>query len=102
MWIGRRRVDLLIGDHHVVECDGETDHSGALDFEADRRRDAELAALGYRVLRFSYRQVVEEWESVELAVRRALLGVPAESLTLRTASKSTDAARDGRVPRVHE
>lgn len=40
--------------------DGRRYHVGDEQFEADRERDALLAALGYRVLRFSYRQVVEE------------------------------------------
>lgn len=90
VWIGKRRVDLLIGAKHIVECDGEADHSGPLDFEDDRRRDAALTTLGYRVLRFSYRQIVEDWDSVEAAIRRALLGVPAE---LPATSKSTESGR---------
>jgi very-short-patch-repair endonuclease len=88
--IGRRRVDLLIGEHLVVECDGRANHTGELEFEDDRRRDAELTTLGYRVLRFSYRQVSEDWASVEAAVRSALRGVPAEFPALYAASKSTD------------
>lgn len=40
--------------------DGRRYHVGDEQFEADRERDALLAAWGYRVLRFSYRQVVEE------------------------------------------
>ncbi len=42
------------------------------DPESDRRRDAIASALGYRVLRFSYWQVVERWAEVEAAVWAAV------------------------------
>lgn len=70
---GVGRVDFLFGDRLVVEVDGEQFHSGVADFEEDRRRDAALSARGFRVLRFSYRQVTERWEQVELAVRAAII-----------------------------
>ena len=69
---GVGRVDFLFGDRLVVEVDGEKFHSGPIAFEDDRRRDALLSALGYRVLRFSYRQVMERWPEVEAAVFAAL------------------------------
>jgi very-short-patch-repair endonuclease len=58
---GVGRVDLLIGDRLVLELDGREWHS---DFEADRARDRQLMALGYLVVRASYRQVMEEWATV--------------------------------------
>jgi very-short-patch-repair endonuclease len=61
-------VDFLLGDRLVVEVDGERFHTDPLAFETDRRRDAHLSALGFRVLRFSYRQVMERWPEVEAAV----------------------------------
>jgi very-short-patch-repair endonuclease len=66
------RVDFVIGARLVIELDGEEFHSGALAFESDRQRDAALSARGYRVLRFSYRQVMFDWPSVEAAVRAAV------------------------------
>ncbi len=66
------RVDFLLGDRLVIEVDGKEFHSRESDFESDRRRDAELSALGYRVLRFSYRQMMREWPSVEAAVLAAV------------------------------
>jgi very-short-patch-repair endonuclease len=65
------RVDLLIGDRLVVEVDGREFH-GPERFESDRRRDLELAALGLRSLRVSYRQVIHDWYSTEDAILRLL------------------------------
>jgi very-short-patch-repair endonuclease len=69
---GVGRIDFLIGDGLVVEADGAEFHTGRDDFEEDRRRDAVLAARGYRVLRFSYTQIVERWPEVEAAIRAAI------------------------------
>ena len=44
----------------VVETDGWHAHGTRPAFERDRSRDAELAAHGYAVLRFTYRQVRDE------------------------------------------
>ncbi|MFD1721907.1 endonuclease domain-containing protein [Amnibacterium endophyticum] len=66
---GVGRVDALIGDRLVVELDSWAHHRNAA---ADRERDARLSALGYRVLRFMYSQVMEEWPLVQAAVLAAL------------------------------
>jgi very-short-patch-repair endonuclease len=66
------RVDFLLGERLVIEVDGEEFHSREGDFEADRRRDAALSAFGYRVLRFSYRQVMFDWPQVDSAVWAAV------------------------------
>jgi very-short-patch-repair endonuclease len=59
--IGHHTVDFLWPEHRlVVEVDGRAAHATARAFERDRRRDAELQAAGYRVIRFTYRQVVDE------------------------------------------
>ena len=74
VWIeGVGYVDFLLGSRLVVEVDGYQYHSRAPDFERDRRRDTELSRLGYRVLRFSYQQVVDAFASVESAVLAAAL-----------------------------
>lgn len=41
----------------VVEVDGRGPHTTRRAFEHDRRRDQQLALLGYRVVRFTWRQV---------------------------------------------
>ncbi|WP_354567798.1 DUF559 domain-containing protein [Glaciihabitans sp. UYNi722] len=69
---GIGRVDLLIGSRLVVEVDGWKYHSDPEQFEADRRRDARLSARGYRVLRFSYRQVMNNWSEVKAAILGAI------------------------------
>lgn len=69
---GVGRVDFLIGERLIVEVDGRGFHDTESTFENDRRRDAHLSTLGYRVLRFSYRQVVDEWHLVESAVLAAV------------------------------
>jgi very-short-patch-repair endonuclease len=54
-------VDFLWRDAKVVvEVDGFAFHSTREAFERDRRRDARLLAAGYRVVRFTYRQIVAE------------------------------------------
>jgi very-short-patch-repair endonuclease len=54
-------VDLLWPDQRlIVEVDGFAYHAGRRAFERDRARDARLTASGYRVLRVTYRQIVEE------------------------------------------
>jgi very-short-patch-repair endonuclease len=70
------RVDMVLSDRLVVELDGSEFHSGPVEFEADRARDAVLNALGYRVLHFSYRQVVHHWETVEGTIRMVLRQAP--------------------------
>jgi very-short-patch-repair endonuclease len=70
---GVGRVDFLFGRRLIVEIDGEEFHAGSKEFESDRRRDALLSARGYRVLRFSYHQVIERWPEVHAAVLAAIL-----------------------------
>lgn len=72
VWIGHKRVDFLIGERLVIEIDSKEYHQDPERFEADRRRDAYLSRLGYRVLRFSYVQVMYQWDDVEAAVLAAV------------------------------
>jgi very-short-patch-repair endonuclease len=69
---GVGRIDGVIGDRVVVEIDGFRFHRDAEAFENDRRRDAELAARGYAVIRLSYRRITESWEWCESVIRRVL------------------------------
>lgn len=70
--IGVGRVDFLLGTRLVVEVDGAQFHTRSRDFEEDRRRDAHLSALGYRVLRFSFLQVERRDPVVMQAIRAAI------------------------------
>jgi very-short-patch-repair endonuclease len=53
----------------IVETDSFSHHGTRSAFESDRARDARLQALGYRVLRFTYRQVREEPRAVAATLR---------------------------------
>jgi very-short-patch-repair endonuclease len=68
--IGPYEVDVLWRTERlVVELDGYAFHSDRASFESDRRRDRELQARGYVVLRFTYREVIEEPDAVVGALR---------------------------------
>ena len=75
-------VNARVGDHVVdflwrharliVETDGYRYHSGRAAFEHDRARDASLAAAGYEVIRFSWRQIDRAPDVVIATVRARL------------------------------
>ena len=68
-------VDFLWREQRLIaETDGYRYHSGTAAFESDRARDARLTALGYRVVRFTHRQLVREPRAV-IATLRACLDV---------------------------
>ncbi|MBX9717397.1 MAG: endonuclease domain-containing protein [Microbacteriaceae bacterium] len=69
---GIGRVDFLIGERLVVEVDGKSFHDVESSFESDRNRDAHLSTHGFRVLRFSYHQILDDWPLVEAAVLAAV------------------------------
>jgi very-short-patch-repair endonuclease len=56
----------------VVEVDGATYHHTPADLDRDRRKDAELEAAGYRVVRMSWRQLRDQPEVVAARLARAL------------------------------
>lgn len=66
------RVDLLIGESLVVECDSAAHHAEIERYRADRERDLALHALGYRVIRLSYEQIWNQWEETQEFLRREL------------------------------
>jgi very-short-patch-repair endonuclease len=66
------RVDFVIDGVVVVEVDGSEFHSGREAFVADRKRDAFLNALGYRVLHFTYAMILFDWPSVLSTVTMVL------------------------------
>ena len=67
------RVDFCWPAHRlIVELDGREDHLTRHAFEADRARDAQLTAAGWRVVRFTYRQVTTEPALVATRLRQLL------------------------------
>lgn len=71
-------VDLFWPDEGlVVEVDGFAFHGSREAFERDRRRDGELMAVGLRVVRVTWRQLVEKPEAVIARLARSLSAGPA-------------------------
>jgi very-short-patch-repair endonuclease len=71
--IGRHEVDFLWSDQRlVVEVDGFRFHSSRTAFERDRARDAELASLGFLVIRVTWRQIVDRPSAVVARIAGAL------------------------------
>jgi very-short-patch-repair endonuclease len=66
------RVDLLIGDRLVIEIGSFRYHGNAAAYERDHERLATLLALGFVVLEFTYHQVMNDWNTVELIIRTAI------------------------------
>ena len=68
-------VDFRIIDSPIVlECDGWSTHGlDKIQFDKDRVRDAELSALGYVVLRFTYRAIVKRPGKEAERIRRNLV-----------------------------
>jgi hypothetical protein len=67
-------VDLLWPEQRfVVEADSRRHHAIEVAFERDRRRDRELLAAGYGVLRVTWREAEKEPDAV-LAVISGLIG----------------------------
>lgn len=84
-------VDLAwLRERVIVELDGWEHHRTRRAFERDRRRDAELQAAGYRVARFTWRQLRDEPAWVVRSVA-ALLGV-APSVHLADGTRHAQAA----------
>lgn len=71
----RGRVDCCYRDAAmIVELDGRRFHERSAAFERDRRRDQHAATLGFRTLRFTHRQVMDEARHVAQVVRSVLDG----------------------------
>ena len=63
-------VDFLWRDRRlIVETDGYRYHRGRAAFEDDHARDLRLRALGYDVVRLTYRQVMDEPGEVASVLR---------------------------------
>jgi very-short-patch-repair endonuclease len=67
-----RPVDLLIGERLVIQVDGFAHHSSSAQRSRDVAFDAQLVLDGYTVLRFTYSQVIHDWDAVERTIARAV------------------------------
>jgi len=61
---GVGRVDLLIGDRLIIECDSTEHHTSRANYANDRRRDRRAVARGYLVIRLTYEEVLFGWDEV--------------------------------------
>lgn len=82
------RVDFLVGDWLVIEVDGYSFHRDRNEFVRDRRKDRALMDAGYHVRRFSYDDVMFNWDDSE-----------AELLALIQANKHQRPSNAKRKPR---
>ncbi|MEO0080621.1 MAG: DUF559 domain-containing protein [candidate division WOR-3 bacterium] len=55
-----------------IECDGDAYHTGPAKVKLDRNRDNRLTAAGWRILRFSGREIMAEPESCLKLVKQAV------------------------------
>ena len=69
-WLLGHRTDFFIGRRLVIQIDG-AHHVGAQRAE-DIDHDAALLAAGYRVIRFSYWQTVDDWPAVQDRIAKAV------------------------------
>ncbi|HEX8101132.1 MAG TPA: DUF559 domain-containing protein [Solirubrobacteraceae bacterium] len=73
IWIAGHEVDTVwLSQKLVAEVDGFAFHAHRAAFERDRARDADLMAAGYRVLRFTWRQITRTPEAVAIRLANAL------------------------------
>lgn len=71
VWIGSDRVDLLIGDRLVIECDSLAHHGSTESaYIEDHARDLRVRREGYEVLRFTYRQILFQLDEVVHLIRQ--------------------------------
>jgi hypothetical protein len=87
---GGAEADFLYGDQHlIVETDGRDTHAVRKAFGSDRRRDARLMLLGWRVVRFTWQQVMRA------GLRRHDAARPAQpSLLSRAAARRAASVHD--------
>ena len=66
------RVDLLVGERLIIECDGAAFHRSAEQHEIDRSRDLAARDLGLDTLRLSYRQIWDQWPETQASLLRQI------------------------------
>lgn len=62
------RVDLVVGERFVIECDSVGHHDSPGAFHNDRERDLALAQQDYERLRLTYHQIVDDWDRALQAI----------------------------------
>jgi len=62
---GVGRVDLLVGESLIIECDSHAHHTGEANYRGDRSRDLNATASGHRVVRLTWEQVFLTWATTQ-------------------------------------
>jgi len=74
-WSPKRRFDVAYPDRRLaIEWDSRRWHTQAEAFEQDRRRDRQAVVHGWRLLRFTWLDVIERPGEVAASVRAAMTG----------------------------
>ncbi|WLP92201.1 type IV toxin-antitoxin system AbiEi family antitoxin domain-containing protein [Gordonia sp. NB41Y] len=69
---GLGHVDLLAGELLIIEVDSRAHHTGAENYQEDRRRDQVSASSGYLRMRVTYADVVHHWPATEARILKAI------------------------------
>jgi uncharacterized protein DUF559 len=78
------KADFLWRDERlIVETDGRLAHGTSKAFEHDRQRDRRLVLAGYRVIRFTWKQITHDPHEVVETVSALLAKSPSPSKTNR-------------------
>lgn len=70
VWVEGHRLDFLIGKRLGLQIDGA--HHVGDQRASDVRHDAQLALLGYHIIRVTYDQVVHHWPEVQQLILHAI------------------------------
>ncbi len=71
---GVGRVDLLVGEKLIIECDSSAHHDTVTGYHTDRHRDLQAHLQGYRVLRLTWEQVWLRWDETKAALDALIRG----------------------------
>lgn len=88
--VGPYIADFIVGDELVVECDGADWH----DSERDSKRDAEVAALGYRTIRLTGRAIHNSPHECIEQIRSAINKVTSKKARSESLTKAQAKAVD--------
>lgn len=92
------RLDLLVGDRLVIECDSREFHSTPEQLDRDNARDLLLIAMGFVVVRVRYRHAMHRLDDVIAAIRRLVDdGVHLDGTALVRSDTPLRSANDRRV-----
>lgn len=69
---GIGRVDLLVGDRLIVECDSDEHHRSKEAHQNDRQRDLAARIQGFETIRLTYHQIWLDWEATRSSLLRLL------------------------------